>query len=218
MVLIFVEEAPDPVLQETMQRLAREQAGKLLVVQIPLKDNPASTRRFGVQRGPALVATAGGQVKSQAERISGQDLEAHVRYLLGTGPKPQAQAPSGASSASAGRPTPIQERAADRPLPVSDATFAREVLQSSLPVLVDFWAPWCGPCRMTEPILEKLAREQAGRLKVVKVNVDENPVTPRQYGVQGIPTMLVVKGGKIVDQWVGALPEGALRSRVGRHL
>ena len=217
-VLVFVDGAPAPGLQEAMHRLAREQAGKLLVVQIPMKDNPASARRFGVQRSPAVVAAQEGQAKSQAEGISGQDLEAHAAYLLGTGPRPQPQAAQSGGSAPGGRKAPEPESAAGRPVPASDATFTREVLQSPLPALVDFWAPWCGPCRMTEPILEKLARELSGKLKVVKVNVDENPITPRQYGVQGIPTMLLVKGGKVVDQWVGALPEGALRSRVGRQL
>jgi thioredoxin 2 len=97
---------------------------------------------------------------------------------------------------------------------VTDATFDQEVLRSPQPVLIDFWAPWCGPCRMVEPILERLAQEMAGRLRVAKVNVDENPMTARRYGVQSIPTMMMVKNGQIVDRWAGALPEGALRNRV----
>ncbi|MDR3574643.1 MAG: thioredoxin [Anaerolineaceae bacterium] len=96
----------------------------------------------------------------------------------------------------------------------SDATFERDVLQSSLPVLVDFWAPWCGPCRMVAPIMEKWAQQYAGRVNIVKMNVDENPRTSARYSVQSIPTMLVVKNGQIVDRWAGALPENALKNRV----
>ena len=91
-------------------------------------------------------------------------------------------------------------------------------MRSSQTVLVDFWAPWCGPCRMINPVLEKLSREMAGRLRIVKLNVDETPITSGRYGVQSIPTMMIVKNGKIVDRWVGALPESAIRGRVQTNL
>jgi thioredoxin len=97
---------------------------------------------------------------------------------------------------------------------VTDQTFDQEVMRSSLPVLVDFWAPWCGPCRMTDPILKKLAGELGSRLKVAKVNVDENPLLSQRFDVRSIPTMLLVKNGKILDRWMGALPEPVLRSRI----
>ena len=110
------------------------------------------------------------------------------------------------------------EHALDTPLHVTDATFARDVLNAPLPVMVDFWAEWCGPCRMIAPALEKLAREYAGRARIAKLNVDENPRTQAQYQVQGIPTLLLVKNGKIVDRIVGALPEAQLRMQVERLL
>ena len=94
----------------------------------------------------------------------------------------------------------------NEPINVTDQAFQNTVLESSLPVIVDFWAPWCGPCRMVAPTLEKLAKEYAGELIVAKVNTDENPEWAMKYGVQGIPTMLLVYGGKIVNRQVGALP------------
>lgn len=97
------------------------------------------------------------------------------------------------------------------PIHVTDADFEKIVLKSELPVIVDFWAPWCVPCRMVAPILDKIAAEQAGKLIVAKVNTDENNEWAMKYGVQGIPTMLFVSNGKVVHQQVGAMPEGMLR-------
>ncbi len=102
----------------------------------------------------------------------------------------------------------------EEPVHVSDAAFEKTVLQSSIPVIVDFWAPWCGPCKMVAPTLEKLAKEFSGKLLVTKVNTDDNPEWAMKYGVQGIPTMLFVAGGKIVHRQVGALPEPMLRDIV----
>lgn len=94
----------------------------------------------------------------------------------------------------------------------NDADFPAVVDESSLPVLVDVWAPWCGPCRMVSPTLEKLAGELAGDLKLVKVNADENPAVSRRFGVQSIPTLVLLDHGAVVDTQIGALPEHALRS------
>ncbi len=104
------------------------------------------------------------------------------------------------------------------PVHVTDGEFEKSVLQSDLPVVVDFWAPWCGPCRMVAPVLDKLAETHAGRLIVAKVNTDENPDWASRFGVQGIPTMLFVARGKVVHQQVGALPEPYLRSMVEEFL
>ena len=97
-----------------------------------------------------------------------------------------------------------------KPNPVTDSSFDAEVLQASEPVLVDFWAEWCGPCRMIGPFLEDLATDMADRLTVAKVNIDENPQTPMKYGVRGIPTMILFKDGQVAATKIGALPKSKL--------
>lgn len=103
-------------------------------------------------------------------------------------------------------------------LEVSDATFDQEVLRSEQPVLVDFWAVWCGPCKAIAPIVDKLASTYEGKLKVAKVNVDENGATPSRYGIRGIPTLLLFKGGKVADQIVGYVPQNVIEEKVQRLL
>ncbi|MBD5772726.1 thioredoxin TrxA [Marinomonas colpomeniae] len=93
---------------------------------------------------------------------------------------------------------------------ITDAQFAEEVLNSDIPVIVDFWAPWCGPCKMIAPVLEDVAAEYAGKVKVVKLNVDENQETAPKYNVRGIPTLLIVKGGEVVATKVGAVSKSQL--------
>lgn len=106
----------------------------------------------------------------------------------------------------------------NEPLHVTDEEFEEKVLKSSIPVIVDFWAPWCGPCRMVAPTLDKLAKEHAGELLVAKVNTDEHSNWASRYQVQGIPTMLFIANGKLVHRQVGALPEPMLREVVGEFL
>ena len=106
----------------------------------------------------------------------------------------------------------------NEPVHVSDAAFEKTVLQSSLPVIVDFWAPWCNPCRMVAPILDKLAKEFSGKLLVAKVNTDEDSDWASRLGVQGIPTRLFIANGKVIHRQVGALPEMMLREVVDQFL
>lgn len=103
-------------------------------------------------------------------------------------------------------------------LAVTDQSFDSDVLKANLPVLVDFWAEWCGPCKMIAPILEEVAKDYSGKLKVAKVNVDENSNTPGQYGIRGIPTLLLFKGGNVVATKVGALSKSQLAAFIDSHL
>ena len=108
--------------------------------------------------------------------------------------------------------------ASDKIADVTDASFESDVLKSSQPVLIDFWATWCGPCRAIAPVVEQLAGEYAGKVKVVKVNIDENPKTPTQYDVRSIPTLLMFKDGKVVGQIVGAVPKPKIEELVKKAL
>ena len=101
---------------------------------------------------------------------------------------------------------------------VTDSTFAAEALQSQLPVLVDYWAEWCGPCRMIAPILEEVAKEYAGRLVVAKLNVDENQQTPQKYGIRGIPTLMLFKNGNVEATKVGAVSKSQLTAFIDSHI
>jgi thioredoxin 1 len=104
------------------------------------------------------------------------------------------------------------------PVHVNDSTFEKTILKSPVPVIVDFWAPWCGPCRMVAPTLEKIAKEYDGKLLVAKVNTDENQEWAMHYGVRGIPTMLFISGGEVVHEQVGAVPHEYLKQIVDKFL
>jgi thioredoxin 1 len=204
--LIFYEKELPNDLRQAMDDLARQYAGKVLIVTLARGDSAQAFARFGVQQLPALVTVRDGKAVTQQQNLNVADLKPHIIHLLGEGPLPNQRAADTGPRANAG--------SARGPINVNEAQFEREVIQSERPVLIDFWAPWCGPCHMVAPIIEKLAREHSNSLKVVKVNVDENPGLASRYHAMSIPTMIVIRGGREVDRWVGAQPEAVIRNRV----
>jgi len=208
--LIFYNRELPADLRQRLDDLARQHAGKLLIVTLARNDAPQALSRFGVRQLPSLVLTRENKAIANLDNVRATDIQPHIAYLLGEGPRPSAPTSDRARQAS--------KTSTKGPVSVNEAEFEREVLQSDRPVLVDFWAPWCAPCRMVAPALDAIARDQGSAMKVVKVNVDDNPGLARRYNAMSIPTMIVVKGGREVDRWVGALPEPAIRSRVARWI
>jgi thioredoxin 1 len=105
-----------------------------------------------------------------------------------------------------------------KPIEFTDANFKSEVLESAVPVLVDFWAVWCGPCKMVAPVVEEIAAEFDGKLKVGKIDVDQNPETSMQFGIRSIPTIMIFRGGKVVEQIIGAVPKKNLLEKLSAHV
>lgn len=219
---LFSAGAPDTAIEGTLKQIAKADAGKLLVAKIRADENPKLVERYAL-RGPSLLTFKEGTEAGRAEMPTADQIKAYSEYLLGRGPKPAAPPPPRAETAraseSGGSAGGAQGgNAAAVPLHVTDATFQKEVLGASLPVMVDFWADWCRPCHMVAPTLEKLAKEYAGRVRIAKLDVDKNPRTQAQYQVQSIPTILLVKNGKVIDRVVGAHPESNLRAAAERLL
>jgi thioredoxin len=199
----------DSSLDETLRTIARTEAGRVLIAKVNAQDNPQIAAAVSAPF-PALITYREGHEVTRANGVTAKTLRAHVDHLLGRGPRPAAE-PSPARRPAA---HPTHGHGSPQPFAVSDATFQHDVLESDVPVLVDLWAPWCGPCHMIAPIVDKVAQDYAGRLKVAKLNVDDNPATADAYHVQGIPTLLIFKNGRIADRIVGVAPEPLIRGKI----
>ncbi len=219
-------------LNPTLEALAKRYAGKALVVKVNADEERSLAQKLGVGEYPALFLYKDGQQVERGAGAAGErDLAAWLDYLGGGGARPPApRGPStgatkaaGTASGPAGAATSGYRQAPGattgvkaEPVTITDSNFEQVVLRSNLPVLVDFWAVWCGPCKMIAPHVAALAQEFAGKAVVGKLNVDENPRVAGQFGIMSIPTLLIFKGGKVVDQIVGAQPANVLRQRLSR--
>jgi thioredoxin 1 len=228
--------APCDALAPVLDRLARTYAGRALIVKVNASEEAGLVGRYGVDRLPGILFVTDGRViASTVGAVAEPELSAWLDHLTAGSPRPPV--PSGPSIPLGGvqGPSASGRQAGDKaqgtaqgsagaqavagqPVILSDASFERVVLDSGLPVLVDFWATWCGPCKMVAPIVVDLAREFAGRAVVAKLDVDDYPRSAGRYGVMSIPTLLIFKNGKVVDQIVGAQPAQVLRQRLAQQV
>jgi len=197
-IILYLHNRADTDLDKMLSTVARDYVDKLLVVRVDVSQHPQVHARYQNPPLPAIITLKNGGLQSQGAAMQPADIKAHADYVLGLGPKPKSAPPSNAQQ------TPV------KPTTVSDSSFKREVLQSKTPVLVDFWAPWCGPCRTIAPSLETLAAKYAGQVKIVKLNVDDNPKSSSQYQAMSIPLLILFKDGKLVNRLVGAHPLPAI--------
>lgn len=210
--LFWSQQAPVSTAVETqLTQAAAHYAGKLLIAKVDTSTERALVERYQIRQTPALVFLKEKQVlNTVAGALQGPHIEAWLRYLVEGGAKPAQPTPPSPST------TPSQQ-VSSTPITLTDANFA-EIINGPTPVLVDFWAPWCGPCRMVAPTVEQLAREFQGRAVVGKLNVDENPRTAQQYQIMGIPALYIFKRGQVVDQMVGVQPANVLQQRLASQV
>lgn len=210
--LFWSQPAPAPATVEShLAQAAAHYAGKLLIAKVDTSTERALVERYQIRQTPALVFLKEKQVvNTLAGALPGPAIDAWLRYLVEGGTKPaQPAAPPPNATTKPG--------ASAEPITLTDANFA-EIINGPTPVLVDFWAPWCGPCRMVAPTVQQLARDFQGRAVIGKLNVDENPRTAQQYQIMGIPALYIFKRGQVVDQMVGVQPANVLQQRLTRQL
>ena len=179
----------------------------IVVAQINPDNHPQVAERFAIGAKAVMIAYHNGEVLSRRSRPWGTDVPLVIEMLQEVSPKTETPT------------TTVQEENTNmetQPVHVTDETFQAEVIDYHLPVIVDFWAPWCGPCKMVAPTLEKLAQEYAGKIRVAKVNTDENPQLSMAFRIMSIPTIMAVKDQTIVFSQPGALPEPALRELIDK--
>ena len=204
--LLLTPGTPTQTMLGVLNDVAETEAGNLLVVRLNTSENPNAAKRFHANGAPLLITWKAGSEQSRLENPDAGQIRAAAAFALGHGPAPHPVAEMHSSAQDA------------HPIHVNEETFDVHVLRSAEPVLVDFWAPWCGPCRMIAPSLERLAHEYAGKLRIAKLNVDENPRLAAQYGASSIPLLVLFKGGRPVQKMIGAHPEPNLRMFIQQAL
>ena len=190
-------EKADKPLENALETVAKKNRDELIIAMVDITTNPQTHQRYGKLTAPALVTLAKGflghKVKSEAEQARPKDVRAHVDYLLGRGSLPTDEADESAAAS---------QKSATKA--ITDSSFKRDVLKAKTPVLVDFWAPWCKPCLVIAPFMEEIAQEYKGRVRIAKLNVDENPLVKQNFKVESIPTLMMFKDGKAIERRAGA--------------
>lgn len=194
-------QGPNKPLEDALSKIARKQSGELLIARVDVAANTRTHAEYDHIATPAIITLTKGwmgrKVRSQVANVRPADVRAYVDYLLERGPEPSAApAPQPSANGTGAGRSGIQH--------ATDTDFRNVVLKSKMPVLVDFWAPWCGPCLALAPVIEELAKTYAGRIRVVKVNTDENPRLSHQYQIRSIPTLVMFKGGQPIERRSGA--------------
>lgn len=227
-VLLIFDRKGCPTCQQldpSLERLAAFFAGRVLLARVDADDNPTLVQKYGIAALPGLVFVKNGALLAKTAGVISEDALRTwlIRLTEGGAPPPLPQGPSVPLTRQEARPTPERREApgsatGSKPMTLSDATFDQVIGAGHQPVLVDFWAPWCGPCRAVAPTVERLAQEFAGRAVVAKLNVDDNPHTARRFGITGIPALYIFKEGRVVERLIGAQPYPVLRQALMRYV
>jgi thioredoxin 1 len=206
-------EKADKPLESALQSVAKKNADDLVIARVDVSQNSRTYNQYGPLATPALVTLVKGflghKVKSEAEAVRPKDVRAHADYLLERGPEPVDD------NDPVAQPTVASKQAATKT--VTDKTFKKDVLKAKTPVLVDFWAPWCGPCQVIAPFMEEVAAEYKGKVRIAKVNVDHNPAAKNTYQVMSIPTLIMFKDGEPIERRSGA-DAGTIRAMIDEAL
>jgi thioredoxin 1 len=192
------QDKADKPLEKALESTAKKNRDDIVIARVNVADNPRTYNNYGPLATPAIVTLVKGflghKVKSEAEAVRPKDIRAHVDYLLDRGPEPVDNAEVDM--------TEKELKPATRQ--VTDMSFKKDVLKAKTPVLVDFWAAWCQPCLVLAPFMEEIAREYKGKVRIAKLNVDQNPYAKNSYQVTSIPTLIMFKDGEPVERRSGA--------------